>query len=121
MRDCLLTPNSQLLWRGTMVTAAASARPLEDVVRDSLQARDLETLTDIYVVEPDDILIGVFSLRQLILAAPETPVRELMQTRIISVAPTEDREVAARLIERYNFLALPVVQDRRILGIITVD
>lgn len=82
---------------------------------------DCETLTDLYVCENIDRLIGVFSLRELVLARPDQRVADLMETDVISVAPTEDQEVAARLVARYNFLALPVVQNGRILGIVTVD
>jgi magnesium transporter len=83
--------------------------------------RDAETFTDIYIVDQADHLIGVASLRQIILAPPEQPLRDFMITEIVSVAPTDDQEVVGRLVAHYNFLAIPVVEGGRILGIITVD
>jgi magnesium transporter len=83
--------------------------------------RDAETFTDLYVVDEDGHLEGVTSLRDLIMARPEQRLSEFMTKDVITVAPTDDQEVAARLIAHYNFLALPVTRDGRILGIITVD
>ena len=83
--------------------------------------RDAETFTDMYIVDGDDHLEGVTSLRDLIIARPEQQLREFMVKEVISIAPNDDQEVAARLISHYNFLALPVTRDGRILGVITVD
>jgi magnesium transporter len=80
-----------------------------------------ETFTDVYVTDDDGYLEGVASLREIVLARPQQQMREFMTKDLISVAPTDDQEVAARLIAHYNFLALPVVEQGRILGIITVD
>ena len=80
-----------------------------------------ETFTDVYVTDEDGHIEGVVSLRDLVLAQPKQQLREFMTKDIVSVSPTEDQEIAARLIAHYNFLALPVVENGRILGIITVD
>ncbi len=65
---------------------------------------------------------GGRSLRELLISPPDTPVVEVMFERIISVTADMDQEVVARLIERYDFLALPVVDvENRLLGIITID
>ncbi len=82
---------------------------------------DAETFTDTYVVDEDGHLEGVVSLRDLVLAQPKQQLREFMTKDVVTVAPTDDQEIAARLISHYNFLALPVVEQGRILGIITVD
>lgn len=82
---------------------------------------DAETFTDLYVVDNDNHLEGVTSLRDLIMAGPERELREFMVKDVIAIAPSDDQEVAARLIAHYRFLALPVVEQGRILGIITVD
>lgn len=82
---------------------------------------EVETITDIYIVDAEGLLEGVLSLRDLIMARPEQRLSEFMVRDVISIAPTEDQEVAARLISHYNFLALPVTTGGRILGIITVD
>lgn len=77
---------------------------------------------NIYVVDENASLIGVVALRELVLADPNARVGDLMQARVVAVTPETDREEAANLISRYNFLALPVVDaNRRLLGIVTVD
>src|SRR5882724_534673 len=83
--------------------------------------RTVETFTDIYVVDDDGHLEGIVSLRELVLADSNSQLNSFMTKRIISVSPTDDQEIAAQLIAHYNFLALPVLTDGRILGIITVD
>jgi magnesium transporter len=83
---------------------------------------DLETVNNLYVVDPSGRLVGVIALRELVTAHPERRLAELMQRRLIMVTPETDREEAANLLSRYNFLALPVVDDERVLlGIVTVD
>jgi len=83
-----------------------------------------ETVYAIYVTDPDTgALVHVVSLRELVMANPRTPVREVGTTRTpLSVDPVMDREEVARLIGRYNLLAMPVADERRrVLGIVTVD
>jgi len=83
---------------------------------------EIESLTDLYVLSPDEHLLGVASLRAVISAPPERELREIMNTDIVTVAPTTDQEEVARMVSRYDVLALPVVASGgRILGIITVD
>ncbi|MGI8586970.1 MAG: magnesium transporter [Chloroflexia bacterium] len=76
----------------------------------------------IYVAEADELLMGVISLRDLIVADPATRIRDFMTTPVISVpADTPQREVAG-VLTRYDLLAVPVLDDtRHILGIVTVD
>lgn len=81
----------------------------------------VETLTDIYVVDSEVKLVGVLSLRELVTAPPNQKLAQLMTTQVVSVGPEEDREEVARLLSRYDFLAIPVVADGKLLGIITVD
>lgn len=87
---------------------------------------EVETITDLYVVDDEQVLIGVLSLRELVNAsrgsAGETTLRDIMTTHIITVHPQTDQEEVARLVAHYNFLAMPVVDNAgHILGIITVD
>jgi magnesium transporter len=82
---------------------------------------ETETFTDVYITDEDGHLEGVISLRDLVLAQPKQQLREFMTKNVVTIAPTDDQEIAARLISHYNFLALPVVDQGRILGIITVD
>lgn len=103
------------------IRVAPTATSSQIIEHIRVVGRDVEFLTDIYVVEMDGTLAGVASLRQVVIAPPDQPVHEYMATAVVSAAPADDQEAAARLIAHYNFLALPVVEDRRILGIITVD
>jgi magnesium transporter len=83
---------------------------------------DLDTVNNLYVVDVAGRLVGVVALRELIMASPDRRIGDLMQRRLIMVTPETDREEAANLISRYNFLALPVVDDDQgLLGIVTVD
>lgn len=82
---------------------------------------DVETVSDLYVTDASGSLVGVVSLRQVLVAPPDRAVREFMTEKVVSAAPTDDREVVARLVAHYNFMALPIVEHGRILGIVTVD
>lgn len=100
----------------------------EDVVaKDVIQALqnkylDVEMPFYIYVVDTYGKLVGVSSLRQLVVVPPEKPLRDFMATDLVIVKPYTDREVVAKLVARYDFLAVPVVDDdAKIVGIVTVD
>jgi magnesium transporter len=85
-------------------------------------AAEAETIYYLYLVEEDLTLSGVISLRELLMAEPDTLLRDLMQTRIISVHPQDSDEEVADHVNKYNLLAIPVVDNaNRMLGIITVD
>jgi magnesium transporter len=86
------------------------------------EAPDKETIYRAYVTRPDRRLVGAVRLRDLILAAPRTLVRELMEEDPVCVTVDEDQEEVARKISRYDVLALPVVDaDHRMVGIVTHD
>ncbi len=81
-----------------------------------------ETVFYIYVVDADNHLVGVVSLRQLVMADPDTRLQDLMEKEVIRVTVDEDQENIAHLITQYDFLALPVVDHSgRLVGIVTVD
>ncbi|MGF2614248.1 magnesium transporter [Rossellomorea vietnamensis] len=81
-----------------------------------------ETINYLYVVDEDRKLVGVVSYRDLLLAEAEHMIKDIMYTRVISIGLETDQEEAARLIERYDFLAIPVIDEGGILkGIITFD
>ncbi|KUO50739.1 MAG: hypothetical protein APF76_15695 [Desulfitibacter sp. BRH_c19] len=85
-------------------------------------APDAETVYYLYVVDEDGRLKGVLSLRDLIIASPETKIYDIMYERVVSVPIDMDQEEVANLIDRYDFLAVPVVDKHQVLvGIITVD
>jgi magnesium transporter len=83
---------------------------------------EIESLSDLYVLDSARHLLGAVSLRQVITTPAERPLREIMNADVVTVAPTTDQEEVARLVSRYDLLALPVVgAEGRMLGIITVD
>jgi magnesium transporter len=85
-------------------------------------ANDAETIYYLYVTDTEEHLLGVFSLRQLVLANPKTHIQDFMETRIISLDPTDDQDHCAQMISKYNLLAVPVVDKNNILhGIVTAD
>ena len=86
------------------------------------QEENLEHLYYIYVENDGSQLVGVTSLRALLTHPPSTRLKDIMATDIITVAPEEDQEEVARIVSRYDLLAVPVVDnDRRLLGIVTID
>lgn len=85
-------------------------------------SQEAETINYIYVTDEEDKLIGVLSLRGLVLSPPETPVRRVMVEDVVTVHVDTDQEIAAHTLTDYGLLALPVVDDSgRLQGIITAD
>ena len=81
-----------------------------------------EDIAYFFVVDEDRHLLGVVSLLKLVSCTPATPVREIMDPDVISIRAGADQEEAARLMSRYDLLALPVVNaNGQIVGVITVD
>ena len=76
----------------------------------------------LYVVDERRHLVGVVSLRRLLLVSPETPLKRIMTTDLISVRVDTDQEEVARQVASYNLLAIPVVdEENKLVGVITVD
>ncbi|MCA1595990.1 MAG: CBS domain-containing protein, partial [Chloroflexi bacterium] len=85
-------------------------------------APEAETIYYLYVLGEDDRLVGVVSLRSLIISDPQARVSDIMSRRVISIGADADQEEAAELIARYNLVAVPVLDEAgRPIGIITVD
>jgi len=83
---------------------------------------DAETIYYIYVTDEEDRLRGVLSLRDLIVAKPDTEIRSVMIREPVTVAVLADQDEVAEVVARYNLLAVPVIDDeRRLVGIVTVD
>jgi magnesium transporter len=86
------------------------------------RARDTETIYSLYVTDASRHLTGILSLRDLVVADPETRIGDVMTREVISVSTDTDQEEVARAIQRYDFLAVPVVdREQRLVGIVTVD
>jgi magnesium transporter len=85
-------------------------------------SRDVEMVFYLYVVDARRHLVGVISLRRLLLVAPPTPLKRIMTTDLTSVRTGTDQEEVARLVASYNLLAIPVVdEENKLVGVITVD
>ena len=83
---------------------------------------DAETIYYIYVADREEHLLGVFSLRQLVLAQPITLVTDFMETRVVTVDLMDSQEDCAQVVSKYNLLAVPVVDDQnRLHGIVTAN
>jgi Mg2+ transporter MgtE len=111
---------------GLMTTEHVAFRPgitvAEAIQRIRDEAKDAETIYYLYVTDPQERLLGVFSLRELILADPDKRLEQIMHTEVVSVRPETALREVAELQTKYNLLALPVVSgEGEILGIITVD
>jgi len=84
--------------------------------------RDIEMVFYLYVVDERRHLVGVTSLRRLLLVSPETPLKRIMVADLISARVDMDQEEVARQVAAYNLLAIPVVdEENKLVGIITVD
>lgn len=111
---------------GTMTTGYISINKdmtaLEAIDHMREEAEEAETIYYIYVVDDEEKLVGVLSLRELIIARDANIVEDLMSENIISVYVDENREEAVRLVSKYNLIAIPVVdRQEKLKGIITVD
>ncbi len=85
-------------------------------------SRDVEVVFYLYVIDARRHLVGVVSLRRLLMVAPSTPLKRIMTTDIISVRVDMDQEEVARQVASYNLLAIPVVdEENKLAGVITVD
>ena len=110
-----------------MTTEYVSLRPSmtvgEAILRIRRQGVDKETIYTCYVTAPDRTLIGLVTVKDLLLAEDdEDKIEDLMITNLICVTTQTDQEEVARMFSKYNFLALPVVDgEHRMVGIVTFD
>ena len=110
-----------------MTTEYVSLRPdmtvEESILRIRRQGVDKETIYTCYVTAKDRKLLGIITVKDLLLAEDdETLVENMMETNLISVTTHTDQEEVARMFSKYNFLALPVVDnENRMVGIVTFD
>ncbi|MCP9775711.1 magnesium transporter [Cyanobium sp. HWJ4-Hawea] len=86
------------------------------------RARETETVYSLYVTDASRHLTGILSLRDLVVAEPDQRIGAVMTREVVSVSTETDQEEVARAIQRYDFLAVPVVdREERLVGIVTVD
>jgi magnesium transporter len=121
------------LWRyeegtaGAVMTSEYAVLPQNITVAAALeqmrlQAPNKETIYTIHITDAQRHLLGIVSLRDLIMSKPRVTLESIMETRVISVPHEMAEEEVAAVIAKYDLLAVPVVdQENRLLGIITVD
>ena len=94
-----------------------------DVYKRQLQDHESsEMVFYLYVIDDDERLVGIISLRDLVTTPPNTRLKDIMIRHLQTVRPETDQEEVARIVSQYNYLAVPVVdQEGQLLGIVTVD
>ncbi|MCB9678577.1 MAG: magnesium transporter [Alphaproteobacteria bacterium] len=101
---------------------AQTATTAQAIAQLQKQHDNVESVHYLYLVDGEDRLVGVTSLRSLLTHAPDTPLVAFMNREVIQVGPRTDQEEVARFVARYDLLAVPVVDSQgHILGIVTVD
>lgn len=112
---------------GSVMTAEFTDLKKDMSVKDAIAhirstGEDRETIYNCYVIDSSRKLLGEITVKTLLLAPDTAIVGDLMETSVICVNTLEDQEEAARLLDKYNLLALPVVDsENRLVGIITID
>lgn len=112
---------------GGLMTTDYVSVPLGLSVSDVIErirqvGEQAETVYYVYVLDAETRLLGVASLRDLLLASPQERIDNVMTENVRSVTPDVDQEEVARTMAKYDFSALPVLAaDRKLLGVITVD
>ena len=83
---------------------------------------DSETIYNCYVLNKNRVLLGIVNIKEILISKPGTIIKDLMATNIISVNTTEDQEEVTKVFDKYDYFALPVVDnENRLVGIVTMD
>ena len=112
---------------GAVMTTEYASLPADITVGEALQrlrkvAPDKETIYYVYITDPDRKLLGYTTLRELVLARPEQNIMDVRRQPLISMTVGSDQEDVAKALQRYDFLAMPIVDsDNRLVGIVTHD
>ncbi|MFZ3135839.1 MAG: CBS domain-containing protein [Thermodesulfovibrionales bacterium] len=112
---------------GGLMTNDFITYPPEISVKDAIEkfrkdAEDVETVYYLYITDPDEKLLGVVSLRELLLAPLDAKLSEILESKLKTVTPDTDEIEVAEIVSKYNLVAIPVVDTEGfMLGIVTVD
>ena len=111
---------------GSMMSTDVFTLHKNTIARDAIQSlqdqEEAEMVFYLYVTDDDDRLVGVVSLRDLVTSPPNKTLDNIMTKNVISVQPETDQEEVAKIVSRYNYLAVPVIDlEEHMLGIVTVD
>jgi magnesium transporter len=95
---------------------------VEEAIENIRSREDVEMVFYLYLTDEAGRLVGVVSLRQLLLTRPGTPLHKVMNRRVMKVTTDADQTTVAMLVEKYHLLAVPVVDEENVLvGMVTVD
>src|SRR3954465_3329702 len=104
------------------VFALSEDMTVGEAIREVQTTRHRGRVLYLYVVDERRHLVGVVSLRRLLLVSPETPLKRIMTADLMSARVDTDQEEVARQVASYNLLAIPVVdEENKLVGVITVD
>ena len=112
---------------GSIMTVEYVDLKVNMTVRDAIErirkiALDSETVNICYVLDPQRVLLGTVALRYLVILNPDSLIGEIMNENVISIGTMTDQEEAAHMFQKYDFTAMPVVDnENRMVGIITID
>ena len=112
---------------GSVMTPEYIALKLDMTVKEAFarirkEGLDSETVYTCYVLDRSRHILGVITVRELLLAKEDQKINEIMNENVIFVETVSDKEEAAKILKKYDFLAVPVVdKEKRLVGIITVD
>jgi CBS domain-containing protein len=112
---------------GGLMTNVFIAYPPDITVKEAFErfrrdAEEIETVYYVNITDAQEKLVGVASLRELLLAEPSAKLSEVMETKLKTVTPDTDEMDVAEIISKYNLLALPVVDNEgTLLGVVTID
>ncbi len=112
---------------GGIMTNEFIAYPPDITVKESIErfkkdALEIESIHYIFVIDGEDRLVGVTTLKGMLLADPSARLSDIMETKLITVAPGEDEMTVAATISKYNLVAVPVVDGKgTLLGIAKID
>lgn len=112
---------------GGLMTNEFIAYTPELKVKDAIEkfkidAHSVETVYYIYIIDESEKLIGVTSLKDMLLSSPDMLMSEVMETKLKTVTPDANQYYVAEIISKYNLLAIPVIDERGgLLGIVTID
>jgi len=94
----------------------------KSLIKLRLEAPDKETIYQIYVIDEQRKLLGTLSLRELILASPNSLIKDIMLSEVVSVQVSDDQEIIPQIISFYDVIAVPVLDhESKIVGIVTYD
>ncbi len=110
------------LMTNQFIAYAPELKVQDAIEKFKIDAHSIETVYYIYTIDENEKLIGVTSLRDMLLSSPNVPLSEIMETKLKSVTPDTNQQVVAEIISKYNLLAIPVIDaEGGLLGIVTMD